>query len=88
MQALADGKINFIVECSPLLGPQLMDLVKKVKAGEPVPQRIVTEETTFTRRRPRRRCRPASTKPAAIPEPPWAMHLRGPRQCSRRDRDR
>ena len=37
MQALADGKINFIVECSPLLGPQLMDLVKKVVAGETVP---------------------------------------------------
>jgi ABC-type sugar transport system substrate-binding protein len=48
MQALADGKINFIVECSPLLGPQLMDLAKKVVAGEEVPARVVTEETTFT----------------------------------------
>jgi ABC-type sugar transport system substrate-binding protein len=48
MQALADGKINFIVECSPLLGPQLMDLVKKVKAGEQVEARILTQETTFT----------------------------------------
>jgi simple sugar transport system substrate-binding protein/ribose transport system substrate-binding protein len=48
MQALADGKINFIVECSPLLGPQLMDLVKKVHAGETLPKRVVTEETTFT----------------------------------------
>ncbi|WP_061291371.1 ABC transporter substrate-binding protein [Herbidospora cretacea] len=48
MQALADGKINFIVECSPLLGPQLMDLAKKVLAGETVPDRVVTEETTFT----------------------------------------
>ncbi|MFB9880383.1 ABC transporter substrate-binding protein [Planobispora siamensis] len=48
MQALADGKINFIVECSPLLGPQLMDLAKKVVAGEQVPARVVTEETTFT----------------------------------------
>lgn len=48
MQALADGKINFIVECNPLLGAQLMDLVKKVKAGETVPARVVTEETTFT----------------------------------------
>jgi ABC-type sugar transport system substrate-binding protein len=48
MQALADGKFNFIGECSPLLGPQLMDLVKKVKAGEPVPARILTQETTFT----------------------------------------
>lgn len=48
MQALADGKINFIVECSPLLGPQLMDLAKKVVNGEEVPARVVTEETTFT----------------------------------------
>jgi hypothetical protein len=47
MQALADGKFNFIAECSPLLGPQLMDLVKKVHAGEEVPARIETEETTF-----------------------------------------
>ncbi|TQS27706.1 ABC transporter substrate-binding protein [Microbispora sp. KK1-11] len=48
MQALADGKINYIVECSPLLGTQLMDLAKKVVKGEQVPQRVVTEETTFT----------------------------------------
>ena len=27
MQALADGKINFIVECSPLLGKQLVDII-------------------------------------------------------------
>ncbi|MFG1660030.1 ABC transporter substrate-binding protein [Micromonospora chersina] len=48
MQALADGKFNFIAECSPLLGPQLMDLVKKVHNGEQVPARIETQETTFT----------------------------------------
>jgi ABC-type sugar transport system substrate-binding protein len=47
MQALSDGKINFIVECSPLLGPQLMDLAKKVKDGQTVPTRVLTEETTF-----------------------------------------
>jgi len=47
MQALADGKINFIVECSPLLGPQLMDLAQKVLKGENIPARVVTEETTF-----------------------------------------
>jgi simple sugar transport system substrate-binding protein len=33
MQALADGKFNYIVECNPLLGPKLMDLVKQVAAG-------------------------------------------------------
>jgi ABC-type sugar transport system substrate-binding protein len=48
MQALADGKINFIVECSPLLGDQLVEVVEAVAAGEEVEKRIVTEETTFT----------------------------------------
>ena len=47
MQALADGKINYIVECNPLLGEQLMDLAKKVKAGEPIPNRVVTEDLAF-----------------------------------------
>jgi galactofuranose transport system substrate-binding protein len=47
MTALANGKINHIVECNPLLGPQLMDLVKKVVAGEEVPARIETKETEF-----------------------------------------
>ncbi|HWJ09875.1 MAG TPA: ABC transporter substrate-binding protein [Nocardioides sp.] len=48
MTALSEGKINYIVECNPLLGDQLMDLAKKVVAGEEVPERVVTEETTFT----------------------------------------
>jgi simple sugar transport system substrate-binding protein len=47
LQALADGKFNFVVECNPLLGGQLMDTAKKVKAGEKVPNRIVTVETVF-----------------------------------------
>jgi ABC-type sugar transport system substrate-binding protein len=58
MQALADGKINFIAECNPLLGPQLMELTQKVAAGEAVPQRVETEETTFT----------SETAKAALPE--------------------
>jgi simple sugar transport system substrate-binding protein len=48
MTALANGKINFIVECSPLLGKQLIEIITKLNNGESVPQRIVTEETTFT----------------------------------------
>ena len=47
MQALVDGKINFIVECSPLLGDQLVQIVKDVVAGKSVEKRILTEETTF-----------------------------------------
>ncbi|MEU4619850.1 ABC transporter substrate-binding protein [Actinoplanes sp. NPDC023801] len=48
MTALAAGKINFIVECSPLLGDQLMETVKAVKDGKPVEKRILTKEGTFT----------------------------------------
>lgn len=48
MTALSEGKINFIVECSPLLGPQLMDLAQKVADGQSVEKRVLTKETTFT----------------------------------------
>ncbi|HEY9424914.1 MAG TPA: ABC transporter substrate-binding protein [Microterricola sp.] len=48
MTALADGKINFIVECSPLLGNQLIEVVRQINNGEATEKRIVTEETTFT----------------------------------------
>jgi len=48
LTALAAGKINFVVECNPLLGTQLMDIAKKVLDGKTVPKRIVTTETTFT----------------------------------------
>ncbi|MEU0880976.1 ABC transporter substrate-binding protein [Lentzea sp. NPDC005914] len=48
MTALANGEINYIVECNPLLGKQLMELAKKVVKGEEVPARVVTVEGTFT----------------------------------------
>ncbi|MEX3932222.1 ABC transporter substrate-binding protein [Paraburkholderia phymatum] len=46
-EAMIAGKINVDVECSPLLGPQLMSAVKDVVAGKQVPKRIVTNETVF-----------------------------------------
>ena len=46
-EAMMQGKLNVSVECSPLLGPQLMSAVKDVVAGKPVPKRIVTEEGVF-----------------------------------------
>jgi galactofuranose transport system substrate-binding protein len=48
MVALSKGEFSFIAECSPLLGPQLMDLAKKVVDGKSVPTRVITKETTFT----------------------------------------
>ncbi|HZF82970.1 MAG TPA: ABC transporter substrate-binding protein [Burkholderiaceae bacterium] len=46
-EAMMAGKLNVSVECSPLLGPQLMTAVKDILAGKPVPKRIVTEEGIF-----------------------------------------
>ncbi|MEJ8847481.1 ABC transporter substrate-binding protein [Variovorax rhizosphaerae] len=46
-EAMIAGKLNVSVECSPLLGPQLMSAVKDIKAGKSLPKRIVTEEGIF-----------------------------------------
>ena len=46
-EAMMAGKLNVSVECSPLLGPQLMQAVKDLKAGKPLPKRIVTQESIF-----------------------------------------
>ncbi|SAK89957.1 periplasmic binding protein/LacI transcriptional regulator [Caballeronia hypogeia] len=46
-EAMMAGKLNVSVECSPLLGPQLMAVVKDIKAGKSVPKRIVTQESIF-----------------------------------------
>ncbi len=48
MEALAAGKINFIVECSPLLGDQLFQLASGVLGGKEVPTRVITVEGSFT----------------------------------------
>lgn len=47
MQALVDGKINYIVECNPLLGEKAADLVKAVVAGESVEKRTIVEDQAF-----------------------------------------
>jgi simple sugar transport system substrate-binding protein len=46
-QAMMAGKLNVSVECSPLLGPQLMSAVKDLMAGKALPKRIVTQEGVF-----------------------------------------
>ncbi|HUN93981.1 MAG TPA: ABC transporter substrate-binding protein [Burkholderiaceae bacterium] len=46
-EAMIAGKLNVSVECSPLLGPQLMQAVKDLKAGKSLPRRIVTQESVF-----------------------------------------
>ena len=49
LEAIVAGKLNVTVECSPLLGPQLMAVVQDAAAGKPVPRRVITQESVFTR---------------------------------------
>ncbi|KAF3999130.1 ABC transporter substrate-binding protein [Glaciimonas immobilis] len=46
-EAMMAGKLNVTVECSPLLGPQLMQVAKDIVAGKAVPKRITTLEGVF-----------------------------------------
>lgn len=48
MQALVDGKINYIVECNPLLGELAAGLVKSVLAGDAVEKSNYVEDQSFT----------------------------------------
>ena len=53
LDALQDGKINCVVECNPLLGPQLMKAVTDLMQGNELPLRIITDESVFTAETPR-----------------------------------
>lgn len=46
-EAMIAGKLNASIECSPLLGEQLMAAVKDLVAGKTIPKRIVTKEGVF-----------------------------------------
>lgn len=46
-KAMLAGKLNCTVECTPLLGPQLMQAVKSLMSGRQLPMRIITSESVF-----------------------------------------
>ncbi len=46
-KAMIAGELNCSVECSPLLGPQLMKAIKDYMSGKVLPVRIVTSEVVF-----------------------------------------
>ena len=48
MQALVDGKINYIVECNPLLGELAAGLVNDVLADKKVEKKNYVEDQSFT----------------------------------------
>lgn len=43
-----EGKINLCVECNPLHGPRVDELIRQYLAGETIPKQIIVEETVFT----------------------------------------
>jgi len=47
IKALRDGKISCVVECNPLLGPQLFDNAEKILKGETVPQEQKSIEAVY-----------------------------------------
>ena len=53
LDALQDGKINCVVECNPLLGPQLMKAITDLMQGKELPLRIITDENVFTKETPK-----------------------------------
>lgn len=48
IDALRQGKINCVVECTPLMGDRVMELAKLLAEGLPIPRNIYNEERVFT----------------------------------------
>lgn len=44
---LKTGAVNCVIECNPNSGPQVMELARKIVAGENVPKHLVIDETVF-----------------------------------------
>ncbi|MDQ0858828.1 ABC transporter substrate-binding protein [Bacillus sp. V2I10] len=47
-EAMAAGKMNVTVECNPLFGPQMVDLIEAHLAGEEIEKRVAVEESMYT----------------------------------------
>lgn len=49
LQYCLDGKIDLCVECNPMSGPMVEDLIKDYRAGEDIPRQVYVEEAIFTK---------------------------------------
>lgn len=47
VKAVAEGRINCVVECNPLFGPKVYDTVTKLLAGETVPKKSYNKDELF-----------------------------------------
>ena len=48
LQYCHDGKINLCVECNPLFGPRVKELIEKYRKGEPIPKHVYVDESAYT----------------------------------------
>lgn len=48
LKALKRGELNCVVECSPLLGPELMKAIEDFASGKSLPKSIITNQIVFT----------------------------------------
>ncbi len=47
-EMMVQGKINAVVECNPMLGPNVMQAVLELMEGRTLPKRIITPERIYT----------------------------------------
>lgn len=47
INAIREGKINFVAECNPFQGQLVMALIKKIASGQDIPRQIYVEEQVF-----------------------------------------
>jgi ABC-type sugar transport system substrate-binding protein len=45
---LKKGTVNCVIECNPNSGPQVMEVARKIVAGEKVPKHVFIDETVFS----------------------------------------
>lgn len=50
LSAILNDRMNCVVECNPLLGPQLMKAITDLMLGKELPLRIITDEKVFTKK--------------------------------------
>ncbi|SCW44360.1 simple sugar transport system substrate-binding protein [Ruminococcaceae bacterium YRB3002] len=49
LQYCLDGKISLCVECNPMHGPLVEQLIKRYRSGETIPKHVFIDEAAFTR---------------------------------------
>ena len=52
LDGIKNGEVNFVAECTPLLGPNVMRTLSQLGRGEEVPLRVISSEETFDENTP------------------------------------